>query len=51
MKDKDTYTSKTLENFKKKFAPYTLPKTLVEFIKFSDKYPYESFAESFFFKR
>ena len=35
MKDKDTYTSKKFENFKKKFAPYTLPKTLVEFIKFT----------------
>jgi len=43
-------TSQTLENFKKKFAPYTLPKTLVEFIKFTDKYGNENFAESFYLK-
>jgi len=41
-------TSQTLENFKKKFSPYELPQTLVELIKFSDKYEEESFVESFY---
>jgi len=41
-------TSQTLENFKKKFSPYVLPKTLVELIKFVDQYSDESFADGFY---
>jgi len=48
MKNQEKYSSKTLENFKKKFAPHTLPNTLVELIKFVDQYKGESFADSFY---
>jgi len=47
-KSQEKYSSKTLENFKKKFSPHPLPNTLVELIKFIDQYKGESFADSFY---
>ena len=45
---KNTYNSKQLENLKNYFAPYILPKSLVELIKFDDEYgASESYVECF----